>query len=480
MADSDGIRAPGGVTGSWGFEDAAAGLRRWRERLPDGSSALPEDEARLVVESVLDDLSGGRGDNLDRAGRAWGRAHRSVGEMVGRLSAFREALAAGGVDDALRMHRALDRVTAAATEEVLERLERATRTDALTGVGNRRAFDETLAAALSAATRQGHDVTVVAVDLDGLKAINDTRGHAAGDAALLSLVRAFYSTLRDEDRVFRVGGDEFVILLPFASVNTAELLMERIDAGGGPAFTWGAAGYPHDGSDVAALVAAADDDLYRRRQAKRGVDAPGVLGRTVPLTSFAAASSASATDRSRRMPAVGVPIGRWAWIPAAAVLLASLIAAVESTNGAGVLANRTSHHSHIVTSPGSSSGATPNPATAAAGGTSQSNTTGPAFGTGPAGFDSASLTSSLSPRPTTGKSGGSGGNSGSGSNGGSGPNSGGSPGTAPPGGLLGSVANLVAPVPLVGGNNGLVAVVSQLLTGSPTSAAVVAPARPLP
>src|SRR5579862_8437414 len=209
--------------------DARLWLERWRARLAEGD-LIPEDEARLVVTSVLDDL-GGEPGHLDGAGRAWGRAHRSVSEMVGRLSSFREALVANGVDDPLRMHRALDQVTASATEEVLHRLERASRTDALTGVGNRRALDETLSAALSAAARQGHEVTVVAVDLDGLKRINDTEGHAAGDAALLSLVRALYSTLRDEDTVFRLGGDEFVILLPFTSVGTADLLMERIRAG---------------------------------------------------------------------------------------------------------------------------------------------------------------------------------------------------------------------------------------------------------
>src|SRR5579884_8494 len=281
----------GGEPGRGRPESSAAGqwLRDWRARLPEDDPGLPDGEARLVVEAVLEDLRGGQPDNPDRAGRAWGRAHRSVSEMVGRLSTFREALAASGVDDPLRMHRALDRVTAAATEEVLHRLEHASRTDALTGVGNRRAFDETLGAALSAAARQGHDVTVVAVDLDGLKRINDTEGHAAGDAALLSLVRSLYAALRDEDTVFRVGGDEFVILLPFTSVSAAELLMERIHAGGAPAFTWGAAGFPADASDAAALVEAADQDLYRRRQMRR-VDRPAPVRRVVaPMRSLSGA-----------------------------------------------------------------------------------------------------------------------------------------------------------------------------------------------
>ncbi|MHB8330170.1 MAG: GGDEF domain-containing protein, partial [Acidimicrobiales bacterium] len=312
-------------------------LRRWRERLAHDDAGMPEGEARMVIEAVLEELRGGHPESLDRAGRAWGRAHRSVSEMVGRLSSFREALAASGVDDPLRMHRALDRVTAAATEEVLHRLEHASRTDALTGVGNRRAFDETLSAALSAASRQRHDVTVVAVDLDGLKRINDSEGHAAGDSALLALVRSFYATLRDEDTVFRVGGDEFMILLPFTSIGAAELLMERIHASGSPAFTWGAAGYPNDGTDARNLVEAADHDLYRRRQIYRS-ERPATTRRVAVVDS--------------RLQS-GSPVLRWAWIPAAAVLFVSLVATlVSASSGTGLLSAAPKRHvPPVVTSP---------------------------------------------------------------------------------------------------------------------------------
>lgn len=438
-------------------EDVERWMDRWRQRLHD-DTRLPEDEARLVLAAVLDELGGGHPDSLDRAGSAWGRAHRSVSSMVGRLSRLRETLAAGGVDDALRMHRALDRVTAAATEEVLNRLERASRTDALTGVGNRRGFDETLTAALSAASRQGHDVTVVAVDLDGLKRINDTEGHAAGDAALLALVRALYSALRDEDTVFRVGGDEFMVILPFTSVSASELLMQRVHGAGAPAFTWGAAAYPVEGSDARTLVAAADADLYRRREGRRR---PG----TGPTRRPGARPFA---ERLRQG-------WRWAWVPAGAVLLASLVATLV-TGGAGPLvsASHGAHHQGAA-SPGSQSG--PPPLRAGGARKSPSATTG--SGSRPGGGSGVSVTSST-PGPGV-------------TPGGSTPPTTPPPTTPPPspgapqaGGLLGAVEQLTSPVPVVGGNNGLLATLGQVLTGttyaspsaispSPSSAAVPAP-----
>lgn len=442
-----------------GPRDVAVWLQRWRERLGEGV-LMPEDEARLVIESVLEDLRGGHPENLDRAGRAWGRAHRSVSEMVGRLSSFREAMAASGVEHPLQMHRALDRVTTAATEEVLHRLERASRTDALTGVGNRRAFDETLSAALSAAVRQGHEVTVVAVDLDGLKRINDTEGHAAGDAALLAIVRAFYSALRDEDTVFRVGGDEFVILLPFTSVNAAELLMERIRSSGAPAFTWGAAGYPLDGTEARGLVEAADQELYRRRQARRldrlvPVPMPTALSEPEPTGQVAAQGPRPAPSRAQ--------VVRWAWIPAALVLLASLVATLVSATSGPTTITAGRHPSHPATSPGGASTTQPGGAQSSTGpggggrgpGAGGAGTAGSGAQTSTVGFTSPSGGSpSPSPSPSPGQ-----------------PGQPGQPGPPPPGqgGVLGILENLLSPVPVVGGSNGLLATVGQVVAGGPTT-----------
>jgi len=160
----------GGLAQRWGSgrQEAVRILERWRCGLPL-DRAIPEDEALLVVDAVLADQHGPATEALEVAGRSWGRAHLSVGEMVERLSRLRAELVSSQIEDQARMHGALDRVTRAATEEVLARVERLSRTDALTGVGNRRAFDETIQWALSASSRQGHDVTVVVVDVDRSK-----------------------------------------------------------------------------------------------------------------------------------------------------------------------------------------------------------------------------------------------------------------------------------------------------------------------
>lgn len=434
-------------------EDMDRWIDRWRSRLP-GDARIPEDEARMVVEAVLADLAGGGPEALDKAGRSWGRAYRSVTAMVGRLSGLREAFAVAGVEDPMQMHRALDRVTAAATEEALNRLERMSRTDALTGVGNRRAFDETLSSALSAASRQGHPVTVVAVDLDGLKRINDTEGHAAGDAALLALVRGLYSALRDEDTVFRVGGDEFVILLPFTSVDAAELLMRRIQVGGAPAFTWGAAGYPGDGTDARALVDAADQDLYRRRQGRRPRPAPPTPARPAAL------------------PEAARWLGRdWRWVsvPAAAVVAAVVAALVAGGGQRGPASASGPHHPQG-----------PPPATSPS--SSPAPSSGPSSASGPAGAPTASnagggggssVTGSVAPAGSSSPGGGGGGGSTPG-----GPGQPPPPPPSPNGGVLGTLEQALAPVPLVGGSNGLVATLGQLLTGSSSAAAGTATPKP--
>jgi len=448
----------------------AALLKRWIERAaPD--VGLPDPGASRVVEAVLDDLRGASAENLDVAGRLWGQAHRSVGEMVARLSHLRVALASSGVEDPVKMHSAIDRVTAVATEELMSRLERVSRTDALTGVGNRRAFDETIQGTLSAASRQGHDVTVVAVDLDGLKTINDTEGHAAGDAALVGLVRSFYDALRDEDMVFRIGGDEFVIVLPFTSVVAAEALMQRVVAGGAPLFTWGAAGYPSDGSEPGQLVDAADRDLYSRR---------GVLRAPVQSPRRVAAPVARLEAASR--------IGRWAWVPAAAVIAVSLVATlVSATTGGNLLANRhPATHPHApATSPagGSQNGNTSSPGSQGGGsgtspqGSGSSGASG--AGTGTAALAAGFTLTSSSTAGTITSGGGSGNGStgsggGSGGSGGSGGGGGGTPsppaGGAGNGGLIGTANQLLGPLPLLG-NNGLLPVVDQLLVGQPSTLA---------
>lgn len=101
-------------------------------------------------------------------------------------------------------------------------------TDALTGLRNRRSFFAAGQAEVDRASRYGHSLAVVAVDLDNFKKLNDTLGHDAGDAALRAAGRSMLSALRASDHVARIGGDEFAILLPEISYDAAAAVGRKI------------------------------------------------------------------------------------------------------------------------------------------------------------------------------------------------------------------------------------------------------------
>ncbi len=101
--------------------------------------------------------------------------------------------------------------------EHLHQLESAAFGDVLTGLGNRRAFETDLESELSAARRHGHAISVMSLDLDGLKTVNDTYGHERGDELLRSFARLLRKRLRTEDKLYRLGGDEYAAILGFAN-----------------------------------------------------------------------------------------------------------------------------------------------------------------------------------------------------------------------------------------------------------------------
>jgi diguanylate cyclase (GGDEF)-like protein len=103
--------------------------------------------------------------------------------------------------------------------------------DGLTMLGNHRAFQEELARQLEHAGRTGSSIALLLIDVDDLKRVNDERGHASGDELLMSVGRTVMSSMRRNDRAFRVGGDEFAVILPGADVDTALTAARRILAG---------------------------------------------------------------------------------------------------------------------------------------------------------------------------------------------------------------------------------------------------------
>ncbi len=163
-----------------------------------------------------------------------------------------------GADEIGALARDFDRMA----DGLLEALK-----DPLTGLLNHRAFQERLAEELNRAGRAGHPVSVVALDLDDFKSINDAHGHAAGDEALRTVAAALRDELRAGDLCGRVGGDEFTLALIGADVGTADLAVDRIRAriaagGQGLTLSAGIVSYPRHATAQDELLRLADGAMY--------------------------------------------------------------------------------------------------------------------------------------------------------------------------------------------------------------------------
>jgi diguanylate cyclase (GGDEF)-like protein len=191
-----------------------------------------------------------------------------------------------------RRQRALEALvaerTAALQQRTLElqrsqgQLEQLAYHDGLTALPNRRSFRDALQRLTEPPQRPGSGFFLLLIDLDHFKQINDTHGHAAGDAVLIAVAGCLQAALREGDRVARLGGDEFAVLLPGTTdPAAAERVARRIFDGLAamltqhpalpptPGISIGAAAFPADATDPDALYHAADLALYRAKNAGR-------------------------------------------------------------------------------------------------------------------------------------------------------------------------------------------------------------------
>lgn len=160
-----------------------------------------------------------------------------------------------------------------------EESEQLARTDVLTGLNNRRSFFEMGEIILKNTKRQGHSLSVVMLDIDNFKSINDTYGHAKGDAVLKAMAKTLSQGVRDSDFTARVGGEEFAVILQETNLTSAQELIERLRAAIqltnihienqdiNVTASFGIAQFEAENEDFDKLLSRADIALY---QAKKG------------------------------------------------------------------------------------------------------------------------------------------------------------------------------------------------------------------
>jgi diguanylate cyclase (GGDEF)-like protein len=190
-------------------------------------------------------------------------SHDSLAQVVMLWNAAtRLVIFAGTAILVCRLKRALDLAQALA------------RTDYVTELLNARAFQEIARTEVSRARRYHHPLTVAYFDLDDFKSVNDRFGHTRGDAVLRTVAAALRSSLRRSDTVARVGGDEFVVLLPETGYEQAKEALVKLQrslaeamrsTGNGVTVSIGAAVYDVPPADVDAMIRAADASMYQAK-----------------------------------------------------------------------------------------------------------------------------------------------------------------------------------------------------------------------
>jgi two-component system, cell cycle response regulator len=180
---------------------------------------------------------------------------------------------------------------AARNARLLMEIEQLANSDDLTGLANRRVFESVLDREVTRAHRTRLELSLVVLDVDHFKAVNDTHGHQAGDEVLRHIARALSSVAREIDLVARNGGEEFVAVLPACSREQAVVVGERMRAAVaadreiGVTVSAGVATLPADAADANQLIAAADEALYAAKRAGRD--------RILPFVRLPAAESIS-------------------------------------------------------------------------------------------------------------------------------------------------------------------------------------------
>ena len=204
------VAQPGPIDGARVRELAARAPMSWLVALVD----TPEDIADALASGANDAVPFDQESIATRL-LVWARAAGRVGESSHLVRELGDRLA--GVEAELAMARRESR-----------QLRELAHRDELTGLGNRRSFRSHVDQAVEVVRRYGGVISVVAADLDGMKLLNDSQGHPAGDAALARVAEVFRASLRGADHAARLGGDEFAVCLPSTGTEAARRVANRI------------------------------------------------------------------------------------------------------------------------------------------------------------------------------------------------------------------------------------------------------------
>jgi len=261
------------------------------DRLADELPELIGDVLTLTAESGRDPdaLPSGARERATRIADLRGARENVAAELLRDLTAIQVAILGslakdpegleleGYADLALRLAEAIGVLQSVAVEGLVERqvneLESLANSDPLTGLSNRRYLQDQLRQALGIYKRYETPFALLILDVDGLKRVNDSKGHQAGDRALVQVATAMRRTLRTTDTAARIGGDEFCVLATNQNATAAEPLAQRIvdavDAETGSdspiGISIGVVSCPEHGDDTDALLEMADQAMYRAK-----------------------------------------------------------------------------------------------------------------------------------------------------------------------------------------------------------------------
>ena len=233
----------------------------------------------------------------------------NLGRPVALKTALMDVLASAG----------LFRVPIVIEYDELKTLQLNAVTDPLTGLYNRRLFSETFEKELNRGRRYGSPLGLVVLDLHRFKEVNDKHGHPRGDEVLRAAAATLKKALRTSDSAFRIGGDEFALLLPQTDAEQALALSRRVETvfaemlqplqlTVGVSMDHGVATFPQDGEQAEQLIRVADERLYRLKHANHGKSGNG--GSRTPSESVRAEQPSSSDRAATPSAPISIESGR--------------------------------------------------------------------------------------------------------------------------------------------------------------------------